>query len=330
MKSPITGKAMKIHIESKEFTYRKEKFEIEYHSWFCEESGEYFEDEKMANLNHTQVLNKYRAKYNLPFRREIIELRERYGLSAAKMSEILGFGINTYRLYESGEIPSISNARLLQLASDPDEFLELIKISKALNEKELKKLLSRIESYDDARRIVASYSRFLETGSPGVYNGYRSFDFFKTAALINRITEKTEVFKTKLNKLLFYIDFYHFRNTGNSITGLQYNAIPWGPVPNNFSSLFTHLTNLNYIDTEYVIFKDCIEGERFLPVDLENKYIQPLDEDEIESADFVLEKFGGMTSNALSKLSHKEPAWLINKEKKAPINYELGFKLVGI
>ena len=94
--------------------------------------------------------------------------------------------------------------------------------------------------------------------------------------------------------------------------------------------MFGHLANLNYIDTEYVIFKDCIEGERFLPVDLENRFIKPLDADEIKSADYVLEKLGGMSSNALSELSHKEPAWLMNREKKSPINYELSFKLTGI
>lgn len=36
---------------------------------------------------------------------------------------------------------------------------------------------------------------------------------------------------TKLFKLLFYLDFDHFRETGRSVTGLNYQAWQMGPVP---------------------------------------------------------------------------------------------------
>lgn len=37
--------------------------------------------------------------------------------------------------------------------------------------------------------------------------------------------------KTKLFKLLYYLDFMHFRETGKSVTGLDYYAWQYGPVP---------------------------------------------------------------------------------------------------
>jgi len=37
--------------------------------------------------------------------------------------------------------------------------------------------------------------------------------------------------KTKLFKLLYYLDFMHFRETGRSVTGLDYYAWQFGPVP---------------------------------------------------------------------------------------------------
>lgn len=37
--------------------------------------------------------------------------------------------------------------------------------------------------------------------------------------------------KTKLYKLLYFLDFTHFRDTGKPVTGLQYYAWPMGPVP---------------------------------------------------------------------------------------------------
>lgn len=38
-------------------------------------------------------------------------------------------------------------------------------------------------------------------------------------------------FKTKLFKLLYILDFYHFKQTGRSVTGLDYFAWEKGPVP---------------------------------------------------------------------------------------------------
>lgn len=37
--------------------------------------------------------------------------------------------------------------------------------------------------------------------------------------------------KTKLFKLLYLLDFHHFRATGRSVTGLEYRAWKHGPVP---------------------------------------------------------------------------------------------------
>lgn len=37
--------------------------------------------------------------------------------------------------------------------------------------------------------------------------------------------------KTKLYKLLFLLDFEHFKQTGRNVTGMEYFAFPMGPVP---------------------------------------------------------------------------------------------------
>ena len=45
--------------------------------------------------------------------------------------------------------------------------------------------------------------------------------------------------KTKLLKLLYFLDFYHFKQTGKSVTGLDYFAWNMGPVP---TELFEELS----------------------------------------------------------------------------------------
>ena len=42
--------------------------------------------------------------------------------------------------------------------------------------------------------------------------------------------------KTKLMKLLYYLDFWHFKETGASVTGLDYYAWDFGPYPVEFGS----------------------------------------------------------------------------------------------
>ncbi len=49
------------------------------------------------------------------------------------MSEILGLGINSYRNYENGEIPSQSNGNMIQLMRDPRKFKSVVEISQVLN-----------------------------------------------------------------------------------------------------------------------------------------------------------------------------------------------------
>lgn len=56
--------------------------------------------------------------------------------------------------------------------------------------------------------------------------------------------------KTKLFKLLYFLDFRHFRDTGRPVTGLDYYAWPMGPVP---AELF------NEIDQPREDLAACIE-----------------------------------------------------------------------
>ncbi len=49
--------------------------------------------------------------------------------------------------------------------------------------------------------------------------------------------------KTKLMKLLYFLDFYHFKQTAKSVTGLDYYAWRMGPVPTKLYEELTHGMN---------------------------------------------------------------------------------------
>lgn len=63
MKSPITGKEMVMKRETITTDFRNEKFEVVYHYYLCEDSGEKFEDEDLMQLNLNQVYDQYRNRH---------------------------------------------------------------------------------------------------------------------------------------------------------------------------------------------------------------------------------------------------------------------------
>ena len=240
MQSPFTGKEMSVLRERRKLIFRKEKFDVDFHLYICDETGEKFESEEFAELNLMQVYNQFREYHKLPFPDEIISLREKYGLSASKMSEVLGLGVNTYRNYEYGEVPNTSNARLIQLVKDPAEFYRLVNISQALTNTEIKRLEKCIESLTELEGSIQYKMEqvYLNTGEPSRFNGYRRLNLEKVFNVVLFYTERLATWKTKLNKLLYYTDFLNFKMSCFSLTGLNYRAIPLGPVPNSYDTIF--------------------------------------------------------------------------------------------
>ena len=129
--------------EKRSINFRKESFDVIFHFYKCEDSGEQFTIQSLDEVNMNQVYNQYRDIFNIPFLDEIVQIRAKYELSASKMSTILGFGANSYRKYESGEMPSVSNTRLIQMIDDPKKFIELVDLCDAISSEHKTKYINR-------------------------------------------------------------------------------------------------------------------------------------------------------------------------------------------
>lgn len=314
--------------------FRKEEFPILYHYYLCDDSGEEFTDDRLDTLNVVQAYNQYRSLHNLPFPDEIREIREQYDLSAAKMAEILGFGVNVYRHYESGEVPNISNGRLIQLIKDPGEFRKLVASSNALTGNALEKLTRKIDdlmvSWADFR--FAGLPKYLMGGLPdggaSLYTGYRTPNLQKMIELIVFFTANCKPWKTKLNKLLFYADFTHYKETGFSISGAEYMAIQLGPVPLNFGSIFEYAAANNDILVTYQEFQNGGIGELFAPHPEHPFDPNLFEQEELETMKKIHARFGSTSTADIVKCSHEEPAWSENFNERGKISYDYAFKLV--
>jgi putative zinc finger/helix-turn-helix YgiT family protein len=318
MKSPITGKEMRLVKEPQQLTFRKEQFTVVYHYYLCEESGEHFTNDKLDTINTNQAYNQYREKYGIPFPDQIRAIRKKYNVSASKMSEILGFGPNTYRLYEAGDIPSISNGRLILSINQPEEFIRQVDASShILTAKEVTKLREYARVIEQQERADIWYRTFVM--NPTEFSGYKALNLEKIGNVISYL-DKMELFKTKLNKLLFYVDFYMYQHVGYSITGIEYRAIPYGPVPKDYDHLYLKLQEESRISIVEVAFDNGNYGELIkstLEVDNE-----ALSETEVAVLDKVIDTFKWNTTKEIVEISHKEAAWKDNKDDRKIISYQ--------
>lgn len=330
MQSPFTGGAVELVKEPKKLEFRNEAFEIVFHSWKCVDTGELFTNDELDTLNINQVHNKYREKYNIPFPDQIRETRRKYSLSATKMSELLGFGVNTYRNYESGEVPQASNGKLIKLAGNPKEFRRLVEISDGFNEKVRKELLSRVDRMirqeraseeSHLKQLLSEKSRY-----PNVYTGYREMRLDKFFNMIIFFAERVQPFKTRLNKLMFYADFFNYKKTGFSISGANYAALDLGPVPDEFSTLYDSAKRRHYIQIDYHQFENNI-GEEFKPYPNRSVETELFEEDELSSLEFIHEALKDINTQDLIEKSHREKAWLERSKEKDLIEYDYAFDL---
>ena len=335
MNSPITGKAMKLVKEpGVKLTYRKDEFEITYHSFLCEDSGEKFTSDEEDRINQAQVYNQYREKYGIPFPDEIREIREMYGVSASKMSDILGFGANGYRLYESGEMPSVSNGRLILAIKQPRDFIKQVEASSNLiSAREREHLSLHVRKLIDKQQEQSLYLYQLKQlfihDKPDQYSGYSQPNLVKLSQVIAFFNQHMSLFKTKLNKLLFYADFGCFSKTAFSITGVTYRAIPLGPVPANYDIIFSKLQQENLISLSQELINDtgnygdlissCIAFDSSL-----------FSATELSVLEAVALKFKDFYAKQMVEISHREPAWEKNKDDKSLISYQkFAFGLVN-
>jgi uncharacterized phage-associated protein len=330
MNSPITGQPMELVKEKRTLEFRREKFEIVYQYFRCNETGEGFVNVTLGDLNLGQVYNAYRAKHNIPFQEEIRDIRSRYDLPATTMSQILGFGVNQYGLYEKGEIPSETNARIIQMAAWPEDFRRLVELSDVAQKQKEKiyKRLAELENQGNGWRLF--HEKSLGLASPSEYNGFRKTSPEKAYHIARFFAEHQTLLKTALNKLFFYADFYHFKRFGAGISGLQYRAIQWGPVPSQFDTLFNQAEEKNVINLRYEVW----DGDKEMVIiepSAETSFKKELfTTEELSSLHAVLEKLKNLKTGKLVDISHREPAWKENIEGKRLISYNYAFDLLAL
>lgn len=324
MKSPFTGGKVVLKQENAELMFRKEKFQYVYIYYLCEDTKERFTTTEIDEINLSQVYNQYRIKYGIPFPDEIKHIRQMYELSASKMSQILGFGDNQYRLYENGDMPSETNGKILSSIKEPSVFKVFVENAKNQFEtKEFENILCKLKKVMEYERSHIKEELIFDSYSRGANNGYAAQSYSKLKNIILYFIEKCgDTFNTKMNKLLFYTDFLSYKTYGHGISGLAYKAIKFGPVPIRWDRVYSLMDD---IYPEIVEFNSGNCGTKLCST-LSPDYSCFSDE-ELSILNIVLEKFKDISASDISELSHKEEAWKKYQNTNQIIDYKEAFML---
>jgi len=117
---------------------------------------------------------------------------------------------------------------------------------------------------------------------------------------------------TKLNKLLYYLDFVHFRDYKKSVTGDVYIHQGFGPVPSRIDEMLAALKNEGAIDTEAVPYN----GEEMIKFSLKDN--SKFDETVFSSHQKTLlkkicDEFAGWPTEKIVAQTHLEAPWFYSK-----------------
>ncbi|MEZ4937057.1 MAG: DUF4065 domain-containing protein [Crocinitomicaceae bacterium] len=319
---PICKAEAKLVGEMVSKTFRGEKYNVYEQRYVCQSCEFEYTNSQIDTLNVEQIYNLYRSEHKIPFPQEIENLREKYQLSQNKMSEFLGLGVNMYRKYEMGEMPSKSNGMMIRDLFDNGAFeSHFTKNQHLLSEKEIRKIKTILfEEYIG----IGNYENGINK-----YSGFQEYSISKAGnLLIFFLNEFKHSYKTKLNKLFFYSDFFHFKNHGSSITGLEYAAISYGPVPNNYTKTYGELEFNGYISIVDEDFGD-FTTDKFIPKKSFDDSI--FNETELETLNHIKTKFKNSSREEIVNLSHEEEGWKKNKKNKSLISYtDFAFILKGV
>lgn len=280
----------------------------------CSICGEDVFDEGRDAKNLELAYSLYRKKHGLLSQMEIKDIRERYGLSQRALSRLLGWGEITLHRYENGAIQDMAHDRLLRFIEDPMNMRKLFERNQSdlpyQARAALKDKLDDLTAKGIEAQFYSSLEKFVSHKTIDFCSGFREYDFQKFMNMVMYFGETLKgVLKTKLNKLLWYADFLHFKSFSVSISGSRYLHFKYGPVPENYDLIIAGLVCEGILAKEEILFdeeKDIIE-ENFIPTVPADKKV--FTQDELKVLDFVSSYFELYGSAKIADFSHREKAY---------------------
>lgn len=300
--------------------FKEEEVSFEAVYEYCSHADELLETEEMICTNSLSMKDAYRKKVGLLTSREIIGIRNKYGVSQKDFSDILDWGKATIYRYENHQVQDRAHDDILRMIdTDPKWFLQMLnRAANKISDKALHKYyqLAR-EHFNHSRSqylidsIQASYADFDDD----IVTGGVELNVNKVVDIINYYSLHVEhLHKVKLAKMLWYADILSYKRTGKAITGLVYKALPMGAVPEGYEQIIS-LDNVKY---ETFYYDNDRIAYKFYPS--EGFEIKELSDYDIKVLNTVISVVGSLNTKDIIEKMHNEDAY-----KQTALNKVISF-----
>jgi putative zinc finger/helix-turn-helix YgiT family protein len=304
------------------------KIEIQYAR--CVQCGDEVFDPNLNVDPFDLAYREYRKKCGFLQPEEIRDWRKANKLTQSELAKLLGMGLATVSRYENGALQDPSHENLLRLAMNPSNLLQLIERSESVfTEAEKRRLVQALrEAAAEAHSIDSSIVINFGNYEPDDYSGYKKLDLEKVYNAILFFC-KEGVLKTKLNKLLFYADFKHYKEYALSITGARYARIPFGPAPDNYEIYYGALSSQKAIEFIEEVYPPKYGGEPIVGEIIKASKKPDLSlfaASELRIMASVQEDFKEYNAREITEFSHKEAGYQ-ETQNGGTISYNYAKKL---
>lgn len=314
----LCDEAIEFYITDETFGYpvKNERFKIKGKRAFCKIHDEELFHQEFDLENQKKAFDMYREANGLVTVDEIKETREKYNLTQREYSYLLGFGEIKISRYERGSLPTKAQSQLIEESKRPEQMQRLLKensdkISREKAEK-LYDTLHETSTENIYEEMIIKEIRDVFHHESTIFTGLALFNFEKFSNMVTYFAEEQKPYITKLNKLLFYADFLHFKYHKVSISGEVYNRLQYGPVPERYYTLYESIPTIDMVENEFGI----------KTIATQNVGEGTFTESEFSILQIVSDQFKSMNAKEIANYSHQEKCWLeVEPKAKIPYSY---------
>lgn len=302
-----------VHVEDRRevLPVRGEDIEVEAQVAVCNVCGEDVWLDGLEEETLSRAYAEFRRRHGLLQPGEMEQIRRRWGLGQRAFARLLGWGEITLHRYEAGSLQDSAHDAQLRMAASPDNVRALLtahgdRLTPRQRETLERRLAESAATPPGCAGEDEQLERLLASRAEGGYGGHTPVSLVKLREMIAFFTSLPDMYATKLAKLMFYVDFLHYREHTTSITGLAYAHAPRGPIPDKYERIRDDVEENGIVEIEERLGDDW-SGEVLVarrPADLG---VFTARETAVLQA--VAECLGRRTSRVLSELSHAEAAW---------------------
>jgi putative zinc finger/helix-turn-helix YgiT family protein len=286
---------------------RGDEIELDADVGVCPDCGADLWIDELDDATLKAAFDVYRERHHLTTPDQMRALRQCYSLGVRAFSLLLGWGELTMHRYERGSLQDAAHETQLKMVTNPANVRVMLQANAhKLTPRQRAAVESRLAGNTEEASCGEISERFVAREEADEYSGYQPVHLAKLREMMIFFAKLPDMYPTKLNKLLFYADFLHYKQHATSISGSSYLAFQYGPVPRHYERIKADLIEGEDLAMEEVDFGE-FAGERLSAA--REPDLSTLSKSEVATLESVARELGALSSKQLAGRSHAEKAF---------------------